>query len=33
MEDFSVFGSSFDDCLHKLEKVLKSYMEINLVLS
>ena len=28
-----MFGSSFDDCLHKLDKVLKCCMETNLVLS
>jgi len=33
MDNFSVFGSSFDSCLHKLEKVLKRCMETNLVLS
>ena len=33
MDDFSVFGSSFDDYLHKLEKVLKRCIESNLVLS
>jgi len=33
MNDFSVFGSSFEDCLNKLEKVLKHCMETNLVLS
>ena len=27
MDDFSVFGSSFEDCLYKLEKVLKHCME------
>ena len=33
MDDFSVFGSSFDDCLQNLSKVLKHCMEMNLVLS
>jgi len=33
MDDFSVFGSSFEDCLHKLKKVLKRCMKTNLVLS
>ncbi|XP_043710444.1 uncharacterized protein LOC122659396 [Telopea speciosissima] len=33
MDDFSVFGSSFDDCLSKFTKVLKRCMETNLVLS
>ena len=29
MEDFSVFGSSFDDCLSNLSKVLKRCREKN----
>ena len=33
MDDFSMFGSSFEDCLHNLEKVLKRYTETNLILS
>lgn len=33
MDDFSVFGPSFDDCLHNLTKVLKRCKETNLVLS
>jgi len=33
IDDFSIFGSSFENCLHKLEKVLKRCMETNLVLS
>ena len=33
MDDFSVFGPSFDECLHNLVKVLKHCMETNLVLS
>ena len=33
MDDFSVFGSSFEDCLHNLAKVLKRCIETNLVLS
>lgn len=33
MDDFSVFGTSFDDCLEKLELVLKRCKETNLVLS
>jgi len=33
MDDFSVLGSSYDNRLHKLEKVLKRCMETNLVLS
>jgi len=33
IDDFSIFSSSFEDCLHKLEKVLKCCMETNLFLS
>ncbi|CAN6453582.1 unnamed protein product [Victoria cruziana] len=33
MDDFSIYGSSFDDCLQKLEKVLIRCEETNLVLS
>lgn len=33
MDDFSVFGSSFDDCLISLTKVLKRCEESNLVLN
>ncbi|GKD75851.1 putative nucleotidyltransferase, ribonuclease H [Tanacetum coccineum] len=33
MDDFSVFGSSFDHCLKYLEKMLKRYEETNLVLN
>ena len=33
MDDFSVFGDSFDDCLENLEKVLKRCIETNLVLN
>ena len=33
MDDFSVFGNSFDDCLTNLEKVLSRYEETNLVLN
>ena len=33
MDDFSVFGSSFDGCLSNLEKVLKRCEESNLVLN
>ncbi|GJU82263.1 reverse transcriptase domain-containing protein [Tanacetum coccineum] len=32
MDDFSIFGSSFNQCLKNLEKMLKSYEETNLVL-
>jgi hypothetical protein len=33
MDDFSVFGSSFDNCLHNLALVLKLCKETNLILS
>jgi hypothetical protein len=33
MDDFSVFESSFDNCLHNLSLVLKRCKEINLILS
>ncbi|GJS42561.1 reverse transcriptase domain-containing protein [Tanacetum coccineum] len=33
MDDFSVFGSSFDHCLENLEKMLKRCEETNLVLN
>jgi hypothetical protein len=33
MDDFSVFGSSFDNCLHSLTFVLKRCKETNLILS
>jgi len=33
MDDFSVFGDSFDDCLTNLEKVLSRCEEMNLVLN
>lgn len=33
MDDFFVFGLSFDDCLVNLENVLKHCEETNLVLS
>ena len=32
MDDFSVFGITFEDCLHNLFKVLKWCMETNLIL-
>ena len=32
MDDFSVYGSSFDDCLNNLSKVLQRCEEVNLVL-
>ena len=33
MDDFSVFGDSYDDCLRNLELVLQHYEETNLVLN
>jgi hypothetical protein len=33
MDDFSVFGSSFEECLHHLTLVLVRYKEKNLVLN
>jgi len=33
MDDSSIFGSSFDVCLANLSTVLKTYEEVNLVLS
>lgn len=33
MDDFSVFGSSFDECLEHLNLVLQRCMETNLVLN
>ncbi|KAI5328130.1 hypothetical protein L3X38_027526 [Prunus dulcis] len=33
MDDFSVFGSSFDDCLHHLSLVLTRCKETNLILN
>ena len=33
MNDFSVFGESFESCLNNLEKMLKRCIEANLVLS
>src|SRR3954471_22454417 len=33
MEDFSVYGTSFDHCLHNLTKVLQRCEETNLVLN
>ena len=32
MDDFSVYGSSFDDCLSNLDRVLQRCEETNLVL-
>jgi hypothetical protein len=33
MHDFSVFGTSFDNCLHNLDKVLQRCEETNLILN
>ena len=33
MDDFSVFGKSFDSCLHILDRVLQRCIKVNLVLS
>jgi hypothetical protein len=33
MDDFSIFGYSFDNCLHNLSLVLKRCKETNLILS
>ncbi|PKA49766.1 hypothetical protein AXF42_Ash004307 [Apostasia shenzhenica] len=33
VDDFSVFGNSFDHCLENLTKVLKRYIEKNLTLN
>ena len=33
MDDFSVYGKSFDDCLSNLDRVLKSCEQTNLVLN
>ena len=33
MDDFSVFGETYTNCLHNLEKVLKRYETTNLVLN
>ena len=33
MDDFSVYGDSFDTCLHNLSLVLKRCQETNLVLN
>ena len=33
MDDFSIFGESYDDCLHNLENVLKKSEETNLMLN
>ena len=33
MDDFSVYGSSFDDCLSNLDRVLQRCKDTNLVLN
>ena len=33
MDDFSIYGSLFDDCLHNLSGVLQRFEEVNLVLN
>lgn len=33
MDDFSVFGDSFELCLHNLEKVLSHCEETNIILN
>ena len=33
MDDFSIFGATYDDCLHNLEDVLKRCKTTNLVLN
>ena len=33
MDDFSVYGNSFDNCLENLEKILERCVETNLVLN
>lgn len=33
MDDFSMVGDNFDQCMGHLEKVLYGYVEINLVLN
>jgi hypothetical protein len=33
MDDFSVYGKTFDDCLENLDKVLQRYKEKHLVLN
>jgi len=33
MDDFSVYGSSFDHCLSNLARILERYEEANLVLN
>ena len=33
MNDFSVYGTSFNECLHNLDKVLQRFEDTNLVLN
>lgn len=33
MDDFSLYGSSFDSCLIHLEKIIERYVKVNLVLN
>jgi hypothetical protein len=33
MDDFFVYGKTFEDCLANLSKVLRRYQEVNLVVS
>ena len=33
MDDFSVYGTSFDDCLNNLDRVLQRCEETNLILN
>ena len=33
MDDFSIYGSSFDDCFNNLSRVLQRFEEVNLVLN
>ena len=33
MDDFTVYGNSFEDCLNNLTKILKRCIETNLVLN
>jgi hypothetical protein len=33
MDDFSIYGKTFDDCLKNLDKVLQRYEEKHLVLN
>jgi hypothetical protein len=33
MDDFSIYGKTFDDCLKNLDKVLQKYVEKHLILN